>query len=117
MPYAVPDSSTRMTNRPSVLLLLLFLCLSSLAGTTSLNEDHPTVDIQEHELSEDADDDVFASDESAIGRSNTNDIFQRALQKAIGGGITGAIAGIVQVLGLMWLVGSIVLSCCDEQTT
>lgn len=97
-----------MTNIPNFLLLLLLLCLSSLAGTASL-----TIDVQEDELDEEADDDVFDSlDEAAIGRSNANDIFQRALKKAIGGGITGAIAGIVQVLGLMWLVGSNSFHCC-----
>lgn len=31
-------------------------------------------------------------------------IFQKALNKAIGGGVPGAIAGLVQVLSLMWLV-------------
>ncbi|KAL7539638.1 hypothetical protein ACHAXR_009462 [Thalassiosira sp. AJA248-18] len=31
------------------------------------------------------------------------DIFQKALKRAIGGGVPGAIAGVVQVLSLMWL--------------
>jgi hypothetical protein len=36
--------------------------------------------------------------------SKTKEIFHKAFSKAVGGGITGAIAGIVQVLSLMWLV-------------
>ena len=36
----------------------------------------------------------------------TKDIFHKAFSKAMGGGITGAIAGVVQVLALMWLVSS-----------
>ena len=32
------------------------------------------------------------------------DVIRKALNKAIGGGIPGAIAGVIQVLTLMWLV-------------
>jgi len=38
--------------------------------------------------------------------TKTKDIFHKAFSKAMGGGITGAIAGVVQVLALMWLVSS-----------
>lgn len=36
--------------------------------------------------------------------NNGRDVFQKALSRAIGGGIPGAIAGVIQVLSLMWLV-------------
>ena len=39
----------------------------------------------------------------------TREIFRKACSKALGGGITGAIAGIIQVLSLMWLVRSLLL--------
>mmetsp|Transcript_11722 Transcript_11722/g.24836 ORF Transcript_11722/g.24836 Transcript_11722/m.24836 type:complete len:183 (+) Transcript_11722:212-760(+) len=44
---------------------------------------------------------------SAVKSSNSKsgkEIFQQALKRAIGGGIPGAIAGVIQVLALMWLV-------------
>mmetsp|Transcript_25987 Transcript_25987/g.53684 ORF Transcript_25987/g.53684 Transcript_25987/m.53684 type:complete len:477 (-) Transcript_25987:31-1461(-) len=43
---------------------------------------------------------------SAVKSSNSKsgkEIFQQALKRAIGGGIPGAIAGVIQVLALMWL--------------
>ena len=40
---------------------------------------------------------------TAAAKSGGKDIFQHAFKKAIGGGIPGAVAGVVQVLSLMWL--------------
>ena len=37
------------------------------------------------------------------------DIFQKACSKAIGGGVPGAVAGVVQVLSLMWLVRTFIV--------
>jgi hypothetical protein len=50
-------------------------------------------------------------------RNNTNkktrEVFHKAFRKAMGGGITGAIAGVVQVLALMWLVSLHVMYSLD----
>ena len=39
----------------------------------------------------------------ALSKLTGSHIFQKAAKKAIGGGISGAIAGVIQVLTLMWL--------------
>ena len=85
--------------------LLALLCISNLCGTTSLNAKNLTaVELQHVDLRTS---DYFQQKESTsiLAKSKfTNEIFQRAIVKAIGGGVPGAIAGVVQVLGLMWLV-------------
>ncbi len=43
--------------------------------------------------------------------NKTKEIFHKAFSKAVGGGITGAIAGVIQVLSLMWLVNESFQSC------
>lgn len=93
-----------------LLLVLLFLS-SCLRATTSVydDEDAPSsapFDARREEGNRDA---VRASMPTSgevvpeeIARSET--VFRRALHKAIGGGVPGAVAGAVQVLSLMWLV-------------
>lgn len=43
------------------------------------------------------------------GVKGSREILSKALHRAIGGGVPGAIAGVIQVLSLMWLVS---LCCC-----
>jgi hypothetical protein len=81
-------------NTRQLLLPLLVLCLTYQAGTASVDDEGNSTSYEHDE----------ALTEDALSNRNTNDIFQRAVQKAIGGGIPGAIAGLVQVLTLMWLV-------------
>jgi hypothetical protein len=92
--------------------MLLVLYQASLSGTTSLDDNNSTYSENDHELLSghkvDSIESKSRKDAPAIIKGETNDIFQRAIQKAIGGGIPGAVAGVVQVLGLMWLV-----SCYD----
>jgi len=94
----------QMTQKRPFFLLAL-LCISNLCGTTSLNAKNLTaVELQHVDLRTS---DYFQQKESTsiLAKSKfTNEIFQRAIVKAIGGGVPGAIAGVVQVLGLMWLV-------------
>lgn len=115
------------------LTLLLLLCLHITAvGTSSVEaaaeidgaasavheseginirglEEPSLIDLQHGDETKSSD----GNDSKQIRSSNTTEIFQRAIRKAIGGGIPGAIAGAVQVLGLMWLVStlSIVFLC------
>ena len=42
---------------------------------------------------------------SAKKKGAGRDIFAKAFDRAIGGGIPGAVAGVIQGLALMWLVG------------
>jgi len=39
----------------------------------------------------------------SVSSSNGKGIFRKAIHKALGGGVPGAIAGVIQVLSLMWL--------------
>ena len=83
------------------LLLVLLLCLSHLCGTASLNDSNssePVVHSEHAQLH------VATEDAPAPVKRSPHDLLHRAVQKAIGGGVPGAIAGVVQVLGLMWLV-------------
>ena len=81
--------------------LLLLLCLCDTASLNESNTSEPLVPSEHVQLH-------VATEDEPVKRS-PQDLFHRAVQKAIGGGVPGAIAGVVQVLGLMWLVRKIML--------
>lgn len=96
--------STMMAKRIPSLLILLIVYLVSLAGTTGIKNENNSPAIETQTVDDELDDVAQIENVPAISKSNTTDILQRALQKAIGGGVPGAVAGVIQVLGLMWLV-------------
>mmetsp|Transcript_13318 Transcript_13318/g.21858 ORF Transcript_13318/g.21858 Transcript_13318/m.21858 type:complete len:400 (-) Transcript_13318:3414-4613(-) len=111
------------------LLILVVLLLTHCVDKTccSINVTHDNIDIETADLKENRADISTASlrnsstklkattttrsspasassDEApAEATKSGKEIFQNALKKAIGGGVPGAVAGVVQVLCLMWL--------------
>ena len=111
------------------LLILVVLLLTHCVDKTccSINVTHDNIDIETADLKENRADisksslsnsstklkattttssspASASSDEApAEATKSGKEIFQNALKKAIGGGVPGAVAGVVQVLCLMWL--------------
>ncbi|KAL3800631.1 hypothetical protein HJC23_006093 [Cyclotella cryptica] len=106
------STSRRIILSPWLLVLLLLFCLHTSSLTTSVDDDDDEGDLASPSLPHHLEIDAIEStiqhvptpgDVVSHDITDSETIFRRALQKAIGGGLPGAVAGAVQVLSLMWL--------------
>eukprot|EP00980_Cylindrotheca_fusiformis_P030989 scaffold25694_cov127-Cylindrotheca_fusiformis.AAC.20 len=95
--------TSRLSRKPRYLRLIVLVCalLGSiqvpLASTTAVAESTHIEAVNDEEATQ------RSREASTRSRMNLNDVLIKAGKRGLGGGVPGAVAGVVQVIALMWL--------------